>query len=160
MPEADRLSHVLKWQENNAERLRALAEKERKRNSAAGAKYVRERRKVDHNFRVMGNLRGRVRSAVKAFGFRKYKSTRRLLGCSGSELRAYLEKLWQPGMCWENYGEWHIDHIRPCASFNLLDPKQQRECFHFTNLQPMWAMENFRKNSKYLGHRFSRPATK
>lgn len=52
-------------------------------------------------------------------------------------------------MSWENYGEWHIDHIKPCSSFDLSDPKQQKECFNYTNLQPLWAIDNLKKSYKY-----------
>lgn len=55
-------------------------------------------------------------------------------------------------MTWENYGEWHIDHIKPCASFDLNDPEQQKLCFHYTNLQPMWAKENQKKADKLEGY--------
>ena len=51
-------------------------------------------------------------------------------------------------MNWDNYGQWHIDHIRPCASFNLLDPIEQKICFHYTNLQPLWAEDNLKKSNK------------
>ena len=51
-------------------------------------------------------------------------------------------------MSWSNRGEWHIDHIIPCSSFNLLDEKEQEKCFHYTNLQPLWAAENLSKSNK------------
>jgi hypothetical protein len=53
-------------------------------------------------------------------------------------------------MSWGNYGlhGWHVDHIIPCASFDLTDPEQQRQCFHYTNLQPLWAEDNLRKSDK------------
>lgn len=55
-------------------------------------------------------------------------------------------------MSWENYGfyGWHIDHIKPCSKFDLTDPKQQEQCFHYSNLQPLWAIENFKKSDKYV----------
>ena len=53
-------------------------------------------------------------------------------------------------MTWENHGEWHIDHIKPCASFNLLNEDEQKKCFHYTNLQPLWASENLSKGCKYV----------
>ena len=53
------------------------------------------------------------------------------------------------GMSWENYGKWHIDHIKPCASFNLLEEDEQKKCFHYTNLQPLWAKDNLKKGGKY-----------
>lgn len=73
----------------------------------------------------------------------------RLTGCSLEALRLHLERLWQPGMSWENYGYWgwHIDHIRPIASFDLEDPEQRVACFHFSNLQPLWQKENFAKRA-------------
>jgi hypothetical protein len=52
-------------------------------------------------------------------------------------------------MTWDNYGEWHVDHIQPCASFDLSDPKQLAECFNWSNLQPLWAKENISKGAKY-----------
>lgn len=76
-----------------------------------------------------------------------------LLGCSINELMKHIETKWQFGMSWDNYGKWHLDHIRPCASFDLLDPQQQRDCFHYTNLQPLWALDNQRKGALWNGKR-------
>ena len=51
----------------------------------------------------------------------------------------------------KNHGKvWHIDHITPIASFNLTDPRQQAKCFHYTNLQPLWAYENLSKGAKII----------
>ena len=72
-----------------------------------------------------------------------------LIGCSLEYFIAYLESKFQDGMTLDNYGEWHIDHIRPCASFDLTDPDQQRQCFHYTNLQPLWAKDNLLKGDKF-----------
>ena len=110
--------------------------------------YMAERASKDMDFRLRGSLRARVRSAIYADCGRKAVRTMSLVGCSIAELRAYLEAKFTSGMSWDNYGEWHIDHIKPCASFNLADEKQQRECFHFTNLQPLWAQDNMRKGAK------------
>ena len=70
-----------------------------------------------------------------------------LVGCSIPELRKRLTQQFLPGMTWDNYGKWHIDHIRPCASFDLTDPEQQKQCFHYSNLQPLWAADNLRKGA-------------
>jgi hypothetical protein len=51
-------------------------------------------------------------------------------------------------MTMENQGKWHIDHIIPCASFDLRCPVQQLACFHYNNLQPLWAEDNIRKRDK------------
>ena len=96
--------------------------------------------------RVTENLRRRMRAVLE--GTNKSDSTLNLIGCSPEELKEYIESLWTEGMSWENYGDWHIDHIKPCAAFDLLNEDEQRECFHYTNLQPMWAEENLRKGSK------------
>ena len=60
----------------------------------------------------------------------------------------HLEKSFKPGMTRENYGKWHIDHIRPCSSFDLSKPEEQSICFHYSNLMPLWAEENLKKGSK------------
>lgn len=75
----------------------------------------------------------------------------RFVGCSAPELRAHLEKQFTPGMSWANYGAWHIDHITPCASFDLTDEQQVHACFNWRNLQPLWALENILKSDSVLG---------
>jgi hypothetical protein len=97
--------------------------------------------------RVMARLRTRLYQAVVL----RKRTVQQLLGCSPDQVRAHLEAQFQPGMAWDNYGEWHIDHIRPCASFDLTDPEQQRLCFHWSNLQPLWAKENLKKGATYGG---------
>ena len=94
------------------------------------------------------NLRNRINGALG--GINKSASTQELLGCSVDEFVSYLESKFTDGMTWENRGRsgWHIDHIRPCATFDLTDPEQQRQCFHYTNLQPLWAKQNLSKGSK------------
>jgi hypothetical protein len=72
-----------------------------------------------------------------------------MVGCSVEFLRSYIENKFEQGMSWSNYGEWHVDHIRPCASFDLSQKDQMLECFNWRNLQPMWASENISKGSKY-----------
>jgi hypothetical protein len=68
-----------------------------------------------------------------------------------AEFKIYLQGQFRPGMTWENYGPvWHIDHIRPCASFDSTDPEQQKICFHWMNLQPLFAAENCAKKDKYV----------
>jgi len=78
----------------------------------------------------------------------KTGKTLELTGCSKEELITHLQSKFTEGMTWDNYGEWHIDHILPCVSFNLEDPEEQKKCFHWTNLQPLWAIDNIRKGAK------------
>ena len=72
-----------------------------------------------------------------------------MVGCSVEFLRRYIEAKFEAGMTWDNYGEWHVDHIRPCASFDLSDKEQVIQCFNWRNLQPMWASKNISKGSNY-----------
>jgi len=71
-----------------------------------------------------------------------------MLGCTINELWIHLEKQFKQGMTRQNHGKWHIDHIIPCVSFDLTKPEEQSKCFHYTNLQPLWASENLAKGSK------------
>ena len=52
-------------------------------------------------------------------------------------------------MSWNNYGEWHVDHIKPCAKFDLSEEEQQKKCFNYKNLQPLWGEDNLKKGDKY-----------
>lgn len=111
--------------------------------------YCKRRKAIDPNFKLACTLRTRILSALKSKSAKKASSTFELTGCTVEYLRNHLESLFTDGMTWENHGEWHIDHIRPCVSFDLTDPVQQHECFHYSNLQPLWAHENLSKGSSY-----------
>lgn len=106
------------------------------------------RRKNDPHFRMRQYLSNSINARLA--GNRKHLSSLALVGCSTRALRKYIESKFKGGMTWENRGMfgWHIDHIKPCASFNLSDPEQQKECFHYTNLQPLWWWENLAKGAK------------
>lgn len=110
---------------------------------------MKRRRATDPAFRIACALRSRVSSALN--GTAKATSTLDLLGCSAQDLKTYLEVQFQPAMSWDNYGQWEIDHIRPCASFDLSEPEQQRLCFHYSNLQPLWKSQNRQKSDRYDG---------
>lgn len=110
----------------------------------------RERRKDDPNYKIMASVRSRLIQAIK--GRRKSKRTAEILGARIEVVRAHIESQFQDGMTWENWGrgwhgarEWHLDHIKPLASFDLTDPEQLATAAHYTNLQPLWAVENLRK---------------
>lgn len=113
----------------------------------------RERYKKNPEYRILNLLRTSLRQAVKAQGLRKRNTVLILCGCTLEDLKTHIESQFQPGMTWENHSKygWHIDHIRPCASFDLSDQEQQKQCFHYTNLQPLWWKENLSKNSIYNG---------
>ena len=142
-----------KWRDKNldAERLRAKTWYEE--NPGYHAIRNKRLRREDPQFKIKDNLRRRIRAALKE----NIKSARtlELLGCATEDFKTHLERRFAPGMSWENYGRgpgrrWEIDHIRPCASFDLTDPAQQRVCFHFSNQQPLWAVDNRAKSDKVL----------
>ena len=93
-------------------------------------------------------VRTLVRNVLRAHGSRKAEKTEKIIGCTIEFLKEHLEKQFRQGMSWANRHLWHIDHKQPCAAFDLTDPKQQRACFHYTNLQPLWAMENIKKGER------------
>jgi hypothetical protein len=97
------------------------------------------------------NFVQRLRVALDRQGASKSSRTFDLVGCSLDFVMSHLEAQFLPGMGWDNWAVdgWHVDHIRPCASFDLTDPHQQRMCFHYSNLQPLWAEDNLRKGSKW-----------
>lgn len=112
-----------------------------------------ERYKNDVGFRLKAVLRARLRVAVK--NNHKAGSAVRDLGCSIEFFKTYLEALFLPEMTWDNHGEWdpqikrwHIDHIVPLDSFDLSDPEQLKQACHYTNLRPLWAIDNCSKGSK------------
>jgi hypothetical protein len=112
--------------------------------------YEAKRNAIDPSFKLRRILRSRILTALKNINKRKENSCIELVGCSLLFLKKYIESKFLDGMSWENHGKWHIDHICPCASFNLALIEEQKKCFHYTNLQPLWAIDNIRKGSKIL----------
>jgi len=112
--------------------------------------YQKNRSRTDIQYKLSRRLRGRLHNAIKG----KYKSGSAMkdLGCSIEELKSYLESKFQTGMTWDNWtiDGWHIDHIKPLASFDLTDRKQLLEACHYTNLQPLWASDNLTKSDKII----------
>jgi len=102
---------------------------------------------TDPLFRAKIKLRGVVRSTFKRIGKSKPTNTLKLLGCSWEEAKLHFEKLFQPGMSWNNMNEWHIDHIRPVADWK---EDELHLMNHISNLQPLWAEDNLIKGSKIL----------
>jgi hypothetical protein len=131
----DHAAYTREWRKKNHERWRNRVNN-----------HQRERLKRDPVYKISRNLRRAIWGFVN--GELKTGSAVRDLGCSIDELRSHLENMFQEGMTWDNYGEWHIDHIVPLSSFDLEDREQLLKACHYTNLQPLWALDNLRKGAK------------
>lgn len=111
-------------------------------------KRERQLRQNNPIYRLKINLRNRISEILSN---KKRNKSIHLVGCTLKQLAHHLKQLFTIGMSWENYGfgsnKWHVDHIRPCASFDFEDEKQISECFHYTNLQPLWQFDNLSKGS-------------
>lgn len=124
-------------------------DKEHFRWDAAGSNFFGKCHECDGNYKFRNAYRGRIAMALK--NNKRDGRVEKLLGCSVSEGRKHIESTWKPGMSWANHSlhGWHIDHIRPCASFDFSRKEDQRACFYHKNLQALWAKENLEKGAKW-----------
>ena len=140
-------ARALKWREDHPERYAAMERKKRKKRLHLFRAYYLNKLHTDPNFKIASTLRSRFRKVIKRGA--KIASAIELLGCSVEDFWIYLESKFEAGMTRENMGKvWHIDHIIPCAIFDLTKPEHQRRCFHFSNLQPLFAKDNLSKGKK------------
>lgn len=102
--------------------------------------------------RIKRALRARLLGILKRGNGSKSSKMVELVGCTMPFLRDYLQSLWKEGMSWDNYGfgrgKWVMDHIVACDKFDLTDKEQQKLCFNYKNLQPLWWEENATKSNK------------
>lgn len=114
--------------------------------------YLKQKYNTNLEYKLKHKMRTRLNAALRNVSMMKSSPTMELVGCTAHELKLYLESKFINGMNWENYTRngWHVDHIQPCNSFDLIDPDQQKKCFHYTNLQPMWCEDNWSKGSKLV----------
>jgi hypothetical protein len=116
--------------------------------------YQARRRAEDPGFRLANRVRTLINMSLRKGEGLKTARSEEYLDCSWEQFRRHIEAHFTEGMSWENQGDWHLDHVRPCASFDLADPEQQRACMHWSNWRPMWAEQNVRKSSKWRGRRW------
>ncbi|KKM66622.1 hypothetical protein LCGC14_1479420 [marine sediment metagenome] len=137
------------WRKKHLNQYRRVRKRWEKLNRAKLTQKTIKKLQTDVNFRLRCYLSRNVRRALKNQSCRKNTKTMQLLNCSILDLKQYLKNKFTKGMSWKNYGKWHIDHIKPCSLFDLSDTLEQKKCFHYTNLQPLWAKDNFKKGAKY-----------
>lgn len=114
--------------------------------------YERNRRREDPKYRLGARTRTAVCTCLKERDVAKYRSTFDILGYTLEELMSHLEKQFTEGMSWDNYGEWHVDHKIPMASFNFetVEDREFKLCWCLDNLQPLWGPDNLSKGTKLL----------
>ncbi len=139
-----------RWYSKNKERIRAEQRIYNQAHKKEAALRTKNRRANDVEFYLAHILRARLSNALKKDT--KNGSFVKDLGCSIKELKFYLEGKFQDGMSWENRGlhGWHIDHVIPLAFFDLTDREQFLRACHYTNLQPLWAVDNIRKGARVV----------
>ena len=126
------------WYTKNKARVFKWQSLYRKNRSVADPIFAKERK-------LRSMLNALIKQCVKSSSDRFVD----LIGCSRVQFRQHIESLWRSGMCWENHGTlgWHIDHIMTCSKFDLSSEDEVKKCFHYKNLQPLWAYENLKKGA-------------
>ncbi len=124
----------------------------RKKNGKAWTwqnKYEKDRRKSDPEFKLKSSMRKRLNIFLKSSNMRKTNKTFKMVGCTPKFLKEYLEKKFKPGMTWDNHtiNGWHVDHIIPLDSAK--NEEDVKRLMHYTNLQPLWALDNIKKSNKF-----------
>lgn len=136
------------WRKANTDKIRRWREANKDKINAR----IIERAKLDPKFRLNRRFRSHIsRSLGKSKNGRHWGN---LVGYTIDDLKHHLEKQFKTGMTWENYGEWHIDHIVPVSAFNFSSPDHHdfKRCWALSNLQPLWAKDNIRKRAKLTHH--------
>lgn len=145
------LASMKRWVTDNRARSRSIKAAWAKRNPekqlACARSYRRRRVLVDPAFKMARALRARFIKVLRSRGV--YGRRCSFKGVDVGAACQHIESKFLPGMSWANHGTaWHVDHIIPCASFDLTDEAQLNQCFHPSNLQPLWAADNQRKGAK------------
>jgi hypothetical protein len=124
----------------------ANREEYNRKSSERNCRRTKERMEFDHLFAMKLRFVSATSYAFRRKDWTKKSKTAELLGCEWSHLKTHIESLFRDGMSWENKNKWHIDHIIPLASAKNAD--ELAKLCHYTNLQPLWAIENIIKGSK------------
>ena len=142
------LSRDKEYRKKNKDLIRKRQTLYRQKNGARIYQYVKNKVRIDVNFKLSLLLRKRIQQALKSKSIVKQNRSNELLGCKIEQYKSHLESTFQQNMSWQNHGEWHIDHIKPIASFDLTDAEQQKLAFNFKNTQALWKADNLSKGAK------------
>lgn len=136
----ERAAQAREWRRQNTDKQKATR------------KRAYEKRKQNPHYRLDDAIRANIVRGLDE-GTKNRNKAYDLLGYSPERLRMHLEAQFKDGMCWQNYGEWHVDHIRPLCSFEYATPQDEqfKRAWSIDNLQPLWAIENHRKGGRFEG---------
>jgi hypothetical protein len=151
-----RLKYHKKWYSENKEKWNEYIKEYREKNidkiREIKKTYEKTRKANDPIYKLINNFRTAIYQVLKENNVHKNGHYFEMLNYSQNDLISHLQKQFKDGMCWENYGEWHVDHIRPISSFNIgeIGDEEFKKCWSLNNLQPLWGKENLRKSNKII----------
>lgn len=137
-----------KWFADNADRNRENKRRWNRANPERCSQHKRKQKANNPNYAFAADMRATITTQLSVQGAKKSARGNRLLGCPLADFKRHIELLFWPGMSWNNRAEWCLDHVRPCNSFDLLQPQDQQACFHYSNYQPLWGDDNARKGAR------------
>ena len=139
------------WRQENADRIREYNKEWNQENYSRRREYSRQyhkdRKNSDPVYKMICNFRVRIYKYCNAIKLKKTSRTKEMLGINLIGFKFHIESKFQEGMSWENYGQWHVDHIKPLSL--ATNEQEIIELNHYTNLQPLWAVDNLKKSNKY-----------
>lgn len=139
------------WVENNKDKRINWLKENKNKIAITASKYNKERKKNDYLFKLTCNTRSLISKSFSQNGYSKNSKTYEILGCIFEEFKMHLEKQFTKGMNWENQGEWHLDHIYPVSLAK--DEEELIKLNHYTNFQPLWAIDNMIKGNKIIDNK-------
>jgi hypothetical protein len=136
--------------EHRKEYLKQYREKNKEKIKEVKRTYQKEKRHTDPIYKLISNFRTAIYTVLKENKLDKYTNYFNMVGYTAEQLKSHLEVQFKEGMTWENYGEWHVDHIKPISSFTFetCEDEEFKICWSLDNLQPMWGIENIKKGNK------------
>jgi hypothetical protein len=141
---------LAEYLEKNKEKIKTRRKAYNKFNKEKIKAYKNQQYKNNIQYKLRDVLKRGLNRSLKNKNLKKAASITELIGCSLEQLKQYLESKFQPGMSWDNHSRfgWHIDHIKPLVSFDLSNLNKVKEACHYTNLQPLWWLDNLKKSDK------------
>ena len=149
-----KLSYHKEWYEENKDKwneyIKEYREKNKDKIRETKRNYERTRKANDPIYKLINNFRTAIYQVLKENQVQKNGHYFDILKYSPENLIEHLESKFKDNMTWDNYGEWHVDHIKPISSFQITEigDNEFMSCWSLDNLQPLWGEENIRKSNK------------